>query len=439
MKNNAVLIDVNLNEIIPYSRNNKVHKENDIKEIAKSIEKNWYVAPIIVDEKNIILAWHGRALALQLLKIEKIKVLQVKGLTEQQKRDYRIRDNTTNMLSGFDIDNLKLELEELGDFSVDILDHLSFDLDLKFFKDENFSEEKEDEVPSWMWMKTQVELGDIFQLWDHFLMCWDATDKKDVNLLMAWNKAQMIFTDPPYNVNYVWDWKNTSRGIKNDNMSDNAFRNFLLDTFKRYQEIIDPTAWVYVFHSTSTQAIFEETLTASNFEIKNQLIWNKPSASMGWWDYRWKHEPFFYCSQKGSVTKFYWDRTHTTVIDTLQGKSDQQILNIIKRAREAEKEWKGTLWTQPRASVSNYVHPTQKPVGLIEIALFNSSKVHDTVVDLFWGSWSTLIACEKKQRSCRMMEMDPTFVQIIIKRYHEVTNWTKPIECLNRKIKFNFL
>jgi DNA modification methylase len=193
----------------------------------------------------------------------------------------------------------------------------------------------------------------------------------------------MVFTDPPYNVNYKGQGKNTKRGIENDHMQEEQFYSMLKDWFSRYKEIVQEEAGIYVFHSSSTQALFEKALKCSGFEIKNQLIWNKPSAALGWGDYRWKHEPFFYCGVIGGKTKFYGDRTHGTVIETLKGKSEKQLLNILKRAKEAEKEGKGTIWTMKRANVNEYVHPTQKPVELIEYALFNSSKQYDNVVDLF--------------------------------------------------------
>jgi DNA modification methylase len=270
-------------------------------------------------------------------------------------------------------------------------------------------------------------------------MCWDSTKIDDVSKLMNQELASMIFTDPPYNVNYKWQWKITwtNRKIENDNMSDENFLDFLNDTFDVYKQICIKEAWVYVFHSTSTASIFEKALKHNWFDIKNQLIWNKPSSALWWWDYRWKHEPFFYCSVKWSKTNFYWDRTHSTVIETLEWKTDKELLNILKRARDAEAEWKVTIWSMRRANVNEYVHPTQKPVELIEYALNNSSKIWDNVVDLFWWSGSTLVACEKRKRTCYTMELDPVFVQTIIKRYHEVTNWKKKILSLTRDLDIN--
>jgi DNA modification methylase len=323
---------------------------------------------------------------------------------------------------------------------MDIMEHLDFDLWLNFWNEE-YNEEIEDEIPNIEHQKIVVQHWDIFQLWNHILMCWDSSNQEDVQKLMNKKQADMIFTDPPYNVNYKWGWKKTgtNRKIENDHMSTQNFQIMLNQWFKRYQEVTKKEAWVYVFHSTSTQIQFQQALEENGFEIKNQLIWNKPSAALWWWDYRWKHEPFFYCTQKDSKTNFYGDRTNATVIPTLENKTEKQLLNILKRAKEAEKEWKTTLWSIKRENVNEYLHPTQKPIELIEYALKNSSKSWDIVLDLFWGSWSTLIAAEKTQRICYMMELDPSFIQVMLQRYHDVTNGSKPIKCMNRDLDFSFL
>ena len=432
-------VELELKEIIPYENNNKIHTDKDVWEIVISIEKDWYIAPIVVDENNIILAWHWRTLALEKMWIEKIEVVRVFWLTEIQKKDYRIRDNTTNLLAEFNIENLKIELQDLWDFSIDIVDHLKFDLNFNLFDTDEFNEEIEDEVPYVDSSKIIVKHWDVFKLWEHRLMCWDSTKKDEVEILMNNELAHMIFTDPPYNVNYKWQWKITwtNRKIENDNMSDENFKCFLDDTFNVYKQFCIKETWSYVFHSTSTASIFEKSLKDNWFDIKNQLIWNKPSSALWWGNYRWKHEPFFYCWIKWNSTNFYWDRTHATVIQTLEWKTDKQLLNILKRAKEAESEWKTTIWSMKRANVNEYVHPTQKPVELIEYALNNSSKIWDNIIDLFWWSGSTLIASEKRQRKCFTMELDTVFVQTIIKRYHEVINWKKEVLCLNRKLDIN--
>jgi len=434
-------IKLKLEEIIPYENNNKIHTDKDVWELVKSIEKDWYISPIVVDENNLILAGHWRTLALEKIWFKKVEVVRISWLDELQKRDYRIRDNTTALLADFHLENLRIDLEWLWDFSSDIIWHLNFDVGLNLFQSESYDEEKEDEVPSLDNKKIVVKKWDVFQLWEHRLMCWDSTKKQEVDTLMNHELAHMIFTDPPYNVNYKWQGKitGTDRKIENDNMSDENFLCFLNDTFDVYKQSCIKETWVYVFHSTSTASIFEKALVDNGFDIKNQLIWNKPSSALGWGNYRWKHEPFFYCWISGSSTNFYWDRTHSTVIETLEWKSDKQLLNILKRAKQAESEWKTTIWSMKRANVNEYVHPTQKPVELIEYALNNSSKSWDNILDLFWWSGSTLIASEKKQRKCYMMELDPIFVQTIIKRYHDVTKWKKEIRCLNKNLDINLI
>ena len=435
-------INLKVENIIPYENNNKIHTEKSTAEVIKSIKKNSYIAPIIVDEKNTILAWHGRYFAIQKIwTYSEIDVLRITGLTNTQKKDYRIRDNTTNLMSEWDLEALHQEILALWEDSYDLIDQIEWLDTLNFFDDETYNEEIEDEVPNIENQEIVVKQWDIFKLWDHILVCGDSSKKEDVQKLMQWKQADMIFTDPPYNVNYKWGWKitGTDRKIENDHMSDTNFITMLNEWFKRYQEITKKEAWVYVFHSTSTKIQFQQALELNGFEIKNQLIWNKPSAALWWGDYRWKHEPFFYCSQKEWKTNFYGDRAHGTVIETFKNKSDEDILRMIKRVKKAESEWKMTLWSMRRCNVNEYVHPTQKPIELIEYALKNSSKKWNIVVDLFWWSGSTLIASEKTNRTCHMMELDPIFIQTIIQRYFDVTNWSKEIECLNRNLNLSFL
>jgi DNA modification methylase len=232
-------------------------------------------------------------------------------------------------------------------------------------------------------------------------------------------KADCVFTDPPYNVNYSGRGENTSKGIMNDNMSDGAFDSFLESVFANIAQHTKTGAGWYVFHSTSTQAQFESALKKQGLAVRNQLIWNKPTASMGWGDYRWKHEPFFYASKEGTDTVFYGDRTHSTIIDFHD--SELKLLNWAKRQKKLETEGKLSIWTMKRDRVNEYLHPTQKPVELITYALFNSSKSGDVVVDPFLGSGSTLIACHKTERVCLGIELDPKFVDVIVQRWVDYT------------------
>lgn len=419
-----------LEDLIIYDKNNKDHPEEQIKEFMISIQKYGVVLPLIIDKKNVIIAGHGTREACLRLGIKEVACIVRDDLDDDEARGLRIAHNKISELGKRNKQNLLFELRDLGD---QWLAGLFLDLD-PFVDDDKDKELIEDDAPGLL-EKYVVQKGDIFQLGDHILMCGDSSDKTMVAKLMGWQKADMVFTDPPYNVAYVGKGKNTSNGIKNDDMSDAAFETMLSEWFARYRENIKTTAGMYVFHSTSTQALFEKHITDAGFVLKCQLVWNKPTAAMGWSDYRWKHEPFFYCWVKDWSPAFYGDRTHTTVIDF--DKSDAQLLAQLKHAREAEKEGKTTIWTMKRDPVKDYVHPTQKPIELIWYALANSSKSWDMVLDLFWGSGSTLIACEKHQRIARSMELDERYVEVIIKRFYQYTCGKLPVRCINREIDIN--
>lgn len=265
----------------------------------------------------------------------------------------------------------------------------------------------------------RAKYGQVWKLGNHRLMCGSSTEPKDIEKLLDGEKVDMVFTDPPYNVNYSGRGKDTSRTIENDHMEEEQFDEFLDDVFKMMHGATKEEAPLYIFHSSSTQIQFEASLNRNKMEVINQIIWNKPTASMGWGDYRFKHEPMFYAKKKGSKIDFYGDRTNTTIIDFT--KDEKELIHWAKQQKEAERQGLTTIWTMKRDSVNEYVHPTQKPVELIEFAVKNSSIKGESVLDLFGGSGSTMIACEKLGRRNYSMELDPEFVDIIIQRWEDYT------------------
>lgn len=382
-------------DLIPYAKNSRTHSEEQIAQIAASIKEFGFTNPIIIDENNGIIAGHGRILAAHKLKLKEVPCIQVTGWSEAQKKAYVIADNKLALNAGWDEKMLALEFEEL--------EGLGFDLSLTGFSNDEILALKpleevvgltdEDAVPEAPEQPVTIE-GDIWILGNHRLMCGDSTDAGSVALLMDGQKADMVFTDPPYNVAYSGRGQNNLGTIKNDDMSDADFEQFCRDVFSCYHESMKPLACIYVCHPDSQSApklAFEKTF-AEQFKKSSTIIWMKQSVGMGWQDYRAQHEPILYGWKEGKGKHFFCgDRTKTTV------------------------------WKIGRDAQSGYVHPTQKPVSLPEEAINNSSKGEDIVLDLFGGSGSTLIACEKVNRQARLMELDPKYCDVIIKRWQDFT------------------
>jgi DNA modification methylase len=366
----------------------------DVTKLKNAIIKGGWSFPVIV-WNNFVIDGSGRRNAVAELVNEGYEIDSIPYVEIEAKDLAEAKQKALEVSSSY------------GDITKDSFIEFTKDLELDFgtFEIKGINEdilldedEKDDVVPKEPKV-SRSQRGDIYILGNHRLMCGDSTNKEDVDALMDGKKADMVFTDPPYNVNYKGQGENTS----------------LVDVFKRYNEISKSGAGWYVFHSSSTQAQFQDAIEATGWKVKSQIIWNKPMAALGWGDYRWKHEPMYYCGRES--TQFYGDRTHSSVWDLHD--NEEALIKWAKRELKHAKEGKSTVWSMKRDSVAGYVHPTQKPVELITYALTNSSKQDDIVVDLFGGSGSTLIACEKAQRVCHTMELDEKFVDVIIQRYVE--------------------
>lgn len=387
-------------------------------ELKKSLERFGFVEPVVVNSdpkrKNVIIGGHFRVRTAKDLGLKEVPVHYIKISDEKKERELNLRLNknlghwNAELLVEFD-ENMLLDVG----FEADELDKMFADL-----KMDDPDSDKDDEVPE-LGEDSKTQIGDVWKLGRHRIMCGDATNPEHVKTLMEAQQADVVFTDPPYNVNYKGRGQKTSNTIANDNMEGSAFGQFLEKVFKNYREVVKAGAGLYVFHSSSSQAQFEYAIEKAGMEVKNQLIWNKPAAALGWGDYRWKHEPFFYCATKGKKVQFYGDRKHSTIWDFQ--KTDAQLFAWAQKMKRAEEQGKTTIWSMSRDKVGEYVHPTQKPVELIVYALRNSSKSGDLVLDFFLGSGSTLIAAEKIERSCFGLELDPKYIDVVIKRWEDYT------------------
>jgi len=345
--------------------------------------------PILVGADNDVLAGHARLAAARLLGMTEVPVIQLGHLTEPQRRALVIADNQIAVNAGWDETSLRIELQALHE--------ADFDLTLVGFDDEELARllaaedattglTDEDSVPEVP--ETPVSVAeDLWRLGPHVLLVGDATNETDVARLMNGNAADLVFTDPPYNVDYE-GYTEDRLTIQGDRMTPEQFCRFLETTFGNYRQIVKPGASLYICHPSSWQREFQNALEASGFEVRCQIIWAKNTFAWGFGRYKFRHEPLFYCHVTGQSDAWYGDKSQST------------------------------LWEENRPA-ANRLHPTMKPVELIERALLNSSKAGDLVADFFGGSGSTLIACERRNRRARLMELDPRYADVICRRYQE--------------------
>ena len=431
---------VPVEQLIPYEKNNKIHNDDQVKKLAKSIKELGFRAPILVDENRVILAGHGRLEWAKRAKLKEVPVIQYTDLDEKQKKKYRLLDNRLGDLAEYDYENLKEELKELDDQR---LTDMFKEFDLGLDQEEERDETTEDDVPEVdEEEETIVQEGDIFELeWKagkHYIICGDSTKQENYEKLLELlgvNAFDMLFTDPPYNVNYSGRGKNTSRGIMNDHMGNENFYAFLMDTFEPIKNTTKATAPLYIFHSPKTQAQFEQAMDENGMEVISQLIWNKPNVNHVGAKYKAKHEPFFYARKKNQKEERYWSDIFEETVQDVPDVSKMKTMDIvdaIKHSKQAESEGKTTIWSMKRHNVNDYIHPTQKPVEIVEKAIYNSSKQWDTILEPFWWSGTTLMASEKTWRRCWLIELDPHFIEATLKRYAGQTG--KAIKCINREL-----
>jgi len=363
-------------ELIPYINNSRTHSEQQVQQVAASIKEFGFTNPILIDEDSGIIAGHGRLQAAQMMGMDEVPTITLEGLTEAQRKAYVIADNQLALNAGWDLDALKVELERLGELDFDI-DLLGFDDDmLAGLMEEEPAEglTDEDEVPELEDDPVTVE-GDVWILGNHRLMCGDSTSIDAVDKLMDGNKADCLFTDPPYGYSYESNHQNKHSVLKNDDV--------MLDFSATAHSALFENAAVYVCGSFQTISKWIDYVSES-FNYKNLIVWKKNNWSMGDLKgaFAGQHELLIF-AHKGKIE--------------LLGKRDPDI------------------WTFDR--VPPEVHPTQKPVELVEYAL---SKVKSgKTLDLFGGSGSTLMACEKTNRKSYLMELDPKYCDVIIKRWQD--------------------
>lgn len=394
-------------KLIPYVNNARTHSAEQINKLRSSLREFGFINPVIIDRDLNVIAGHGRIEAAKAESISEVPCVFADYLTEAQKKAYILADNRMAMDAGWDEELLRVEIEALQ--------AESFDVDLTGFDEseiadlfETDSEVKDDgfDVGAELEKPPVTKSGDLWLLGNHRLICGDSTREETYTLLMDGKKANLVVTDPPYNVNY----EGSAGKIKNDNMENGKFYQFLLDAFTCMEKVMENDASIYVFHADTEGLNFRKAFADAGFYLSGTCIWKKQSLVLGRSPYQWQHEPVLFGWKKKGRHQWYTGRKESTI-------------------------WE---FDKPK---KNGDHPTMKPVPLVAYPIKNSSMSNCIVLDPFGGSGSTLIACEQTDRVCHTIELDEKFCDVIVKRFIEQAGTTENVYVVRdgQTIKFDEL
>ncbi len=384
-----------LQELIPYARNARTHSEEQVAQIAASIREFGFNNPILVDGANGVIAGHGRLLAARKLGLAEVPVIELGHLSDSQRRAFILADNRLAQNAGWDDELLRLELGELqlADVDLQMLGFANEELEALLRGGETTQEGQvdEDQIPEAA-IETVSQAGDVWIMGPHRLLCGDSTKAESFEVLMAGSKAAMVFTDPPYNVDYANSAKDKLRGkdrpILNDNLGE-GFYDFLLAALK--PTVAHCEGAIYVAMSSSELDTLQAAFRAAGGHWSTFIIWAKNTFTLGRADYQRQYEPILYGWPEGGKRHWCGDRNQA------------DVWNFNKPAK-------------------NDLHPTMKPVELVERAIRNSSQPGDVVLDPFGGSGTTLMAAHKAGRQARLIELDPKYADVIVRRWQEFTD-----------------
>lgn len=384
---------VKVSELIPYVNNARTHSQEQVNKLRSSLREFGFVNPVIIDQDKNVIAGHGRLMAAKEEGITEVPCVLVDYLTEAQKKAYILADNRYAQDAGWDEELLRLEIEALEgmDFDVSLTgfneDEIS---DLFAGADTSDTQDDDFDLSDALEKAAFVEKGDVWVVGRHRFMCGDATSEEDVATLMDGKKANLIITDPPYNVAFE---SSDGLSIKNDKMENEKFYEFLLSAFKNMAAHLEKGGAAYVFHADTEGLNFRKAFVDAGFHLAGCCIWVKNSLVLGRSDYQWQHEPVLYGFLQNG--KHYWSKN--------AGRSQTTIWNFDKPKK-------------------NKNHPTSKPLDLLAYPIGNSSQENAIVIDTFGGSGSTLMTCEQTNRICHTMELDEKYASVILRRYVEDTD-----------------
>ena len=425
-------------ELRPYEKNAKKHPDDQVAKIADSISKYGFNVPVLIDGSGEIIAGHGRYFAAQKIGLQEVPALVLDNLSKEQARKFRLADNKVaeskwnEALLIEDLEGLKeegcsvLDVPGFSESDIDkLLNGLQDDVGLG-------DPDKSPDIEA----GHGIVYGDIFALGEHRIICGSATSSEDVTRLLAGERCQVCFTDPPYNVNYKGGVNCPRDGIQNDHMKEMEFYHFMDDVYKNMACALKPGAAFYVCHADSMWKAFREPLVKHGLILKQCLVWVKNQLVLSRSHYHYRHEPILYGHKNG---KRVWNggRHQDSVVyhqvpsiyvedhgqqKTLYINTDETsvVISVSDYKIEYQNEGMETVWFFSKPTHSGD-HPTMKPVDLAKRAIRNSSVAGDSVIDLFLGSGTSLIACEELSRKCYGLEIFPDYCDVVIRRWEEYT------------------
>lgn len=387
------MIKRSVSSLIPYARNSRIHSDEQVAQIAASIKEWGWTTPVLTDEEGMIIAGHGRVLAARKLGLKEIPVMVATGWTDAQKKAYVLADNQLALNAGWDMDLLKVEVQEL--------DGLDFDLDLIGFDDKTLAgllndptegETDPDETPEPPADPVSA-LGDVWVLGKHRIICGSSTDAHTVEKVLNGVKPHLMVTDPPYGVEYDADWRNHAKRANGKAIGGKAIGKVENDDKADWREAwaLFPGDVVYVWHAGNMAHVVAESLLVCDFGIRSQIIWAKSQFVIGRGDYHPHHEPCWYAVRKGKPGHYDGGRKQST------------------------------LWQIDKPKKSETGHSTQKPVECMKRPIENNSSPGQAVYEPFSGSGTTIIACEMTGRACHAIELNPAYVDVAVTRWEAFT------------------
>lgn len=396
---------VSISQLVPYVNNARTHSDVQVKKLRASLREFGFINPVIIDREYNVIAGHGRILAAKEEGIEKVPCVFVDYLTPAQKKAYILADNRMAMDAGWDEELLRVEIEALQaeSFDVGLTGFDEKDIAELFAGEEDDAQDDDFDVDEELQKPPVTKSGDVWLLGNHRLICGDSTKAETYDVLMNGKKANLVVTDPPYNVNY----EGSAGKIQNDSMKEDVFEKFLLDAYTQMNTAMADDASIYVFHSDSHGLAFRKAFEEAGFYLSGCCIWKKQSLVLGRSPYQWQHEPCLFGWKKNGRHQWYSDRKQTTI-------------------------WE---FDKPK---KNGDHPTMKPIPLIAYPIRNSSMSNCIVLDPFGGSGSTMIACEQLGRICHTIELDEKYCDVIVKRYIEQVGSAESVSVVRDGVTVRF-